>query len=109
MMWSVLNNPALTLQLGILRKLLGLLSRIVKGCVREVNLAQVSCILMSGFSLKRHSKARRPALTAERPAFALEDRRARIACYIRILRAAELCCSLVLLARPGSATVIIKA
>ena len=33
----------LTLQLGILGKLLG---RIVKGCVREVSLAQVSCILM---------------------------------------------------------------
>ena len=29
-----------------LGKLLGLMSRIVKGCVREVSLAQVSCILM---------------------------------------------------------------
>ena len=45
-MLSVLNNPALTLQLGILGKLLGLMGRIVKGCVREVSLAQVSCILM---------------------------------------------------------------
>ena len=27
-------------------KLLGLMGRIVKGCVREVRLAQVSCILM---------------------------------------------------------------
>ena len=43
---NVLNNPALTLQLGILGKLLGLMGRIVKGCVREVSLAQVSCILM---------------------------------------------------------------
>ena len=43
---SVLNNPVLTLQLGILGKLLGLIGRIVKGCVREVSLAQVSCILM---------------------------------------------------------------
>ena len=34
------HNPALTLQL------LGLMGRIVKGCVREVSLAQVSCILM---------------------------------------------------------------
>ena len=42
-MLSVLNNPALTLQLGKL-KLLGLMGRIVKGCVREVSLAQVSCI-----------------------------------------------------------------
>ena len=40
------NNPVLTLQLGILGKLLGLMGRIVKGCVREVSLAQVSCILM---------------------------------------------------------------
>ena len=45
-MLSVLNNPALTLQLGILGKLLGLMGRIVKECVREVSLAQVSCILM---------------------------------------------------------------
>ena len=45
-MLSVLNNPVLTLQLGILGKLLGLMGRIVKGCVREVSLAQVSCILM---------------------------------------------------------------
>ena len=35
-MLSVLNNPVLTLQLGILGKLLGLMGRIVKGCVREV-------------------------------------------------------------------------
>ena len=35
-----------SLQLGILGKLLGLMGRIVKGCVREVSLAQVSCILM---------------------------------------------------------------
>ena len=42
-MLSVLNNP---LQLGIMGKLLGLMGRIVKGCVREVSLAQVSCILM---------------------------------------------------------------
>ena len=42
-MLSVLNNPALTLQLEILGKLLGLMGRIVKGCVREVSLAQVSC------------------------------------------------------------------
>ena len=42
-MLSVLNNPVLTLQLG---KLLGLMGRIVKGRVREVSLAQVSCILM---------------------------------------------------------------
>ena len=41
---SVLNNLVLTLQLGILGKLLGLMGRIVKGCVREVSLAQVSCI-----------------------------------------------------------------
>ena len=40
MMLSVLNNPALTRILG---KLLGLMGRIVKGCVRK---AQVSCILM---------------------------------------------------------------
>ena len=39
-MLSVLNNPVLTLQLGILGKLLGLMGRIVKGCVREVSLAQ---------------------------------------------------------------------
>ena len=45
-MLSVLNNPVLTLQLGILGKLLGLMGRIVKGCVREVSLAQVSCILI---------------------------------------------------------------
>ena len=45
-MLSVLNNPVLTLQLGILGKLLGLMGRIVKECVREVSLAQVSCILM---------------------------------------------------------------
>ena len=45
-MLNVLNNPVLTLQLGILRILLGLMGRIVKGCVREVCLAQVSCILM---------------------------------------------------------------
>ena len=45
-MLSVLNNPVLTLQLGILGKLLGLMGRIVKGCVREVSLAQESCILM---------------------------------------------------------------
>ena len=38
-------RPVLTLQLGILGKLLGLIGRIVKGCVREVSLAQVSCIL----------------------------------------------------------------
>ena len=37
------DNPALTLQLG---ELLGLMGIIVKGCVREVNLAQVSCILI---------------------------------------------------------------
>ena len=36
----------LTLQLGILGKLLRLMDRIVKRCVREVSLAQVSCILM---------------------------------------------------------------
>ena len=40
---NMLNNPVLTLQLG---KLLALMGRIVKGCVREVSLAQVSCILM---------------------------------------------------------------
>ena len=40
---SVLNNPALILQPGILW---GLMGRIVKGCVREVSLAQVNCILM---------------------------------------------------------------
>ena len=38
--------PVLTLQLGILGKLLGLMGRIVKRCVMEVSLAQVSCILM---------------------------------------------------------------
>ena len=38
-MLSGLNNLAFTLQLGILGKL-------VKGCVREVNLAQVGCILI---------------------------------------------------------------
>ena len=43
---GVLNNPALTLQLGILGKLLGLMGRIVKGCDREVSLAQVSYTLM---------------------------------------------------------------
>ena len=37
----VLNNPVLILQLGILGKLLGLMGRIVKECVREVSLAQV--------------------------------------------------------------------
>ena len=42
----MLSVPILTLQLGILGKLLGLMGRIVKGCVREVSLAQVSCILM---------------------------------------------------------------
>ena len=54
-MLNVLNKPALTLQLGILGILLGgrrvmctifFCGRIVKGCVREVRLAQVSCILM---------------------------------------------------------------
>ena len=40
-MLSVLNNPVLTLQLGVLGKLLALMGRIVKGCVREVSLAQV--------------------------------------------------------------------
>ena len=45
-MLNVLNNLVLTLQLGILGKLLGLIGRIVKGCVREVSLAQVSCIVM---------------------------------------------------------------
>ena len=45
-MVNVLNNSVLTLQLGILGKLLGLMGRIVKACVREVSLAQVSCILM---------------------------------------------------------------
>ena len=40
----VFNNPILTLQLWILGILLGLVGRIVKGCVREVSLAQVSCI-----------------------------------------------------------------
>ena len=45
-MLSVLNNPVLTLQLGILGKLLGLMGRIVKRCVMEVSLAQVSCTLM---------------------------------------------------------------
>ena len=44
-MLSVLNNPVLTLQLEILGKLLGLMGRIMKGCGREVSLAQVSCIL----------------------------------------------------------------
>ena len=42
-MLNVINNSVLTLQLG---KLLELMGRIVKGCVREVSLAQVSCILM---------------------------------------------------------------
>ena len=37
--------PTLTLQLEIFGKLHGLMGRIVKGCVREVSLAQVSCIL----------------------------------------------------------------
>ena len=45
-MLNVLNNLVLTLQLGILGILLGLMGRIVKGCVRGVSLAQVSCILM---------------------------------------------------------------
>ena len=36
-MLSVLNNPVLALQLGILGKLLGLMGRIVKRCVREVS------------------------------------------------------------------------
>ena len=53
-MLSVLNNPILTLQLGILGKLLWLMGRIVKGCVREVSLAQVSCILM----LRQHQWVR---------------------------------------------------
>ena len=35
-MLNLLNNPVLTLQLGILWILLGLMGRIVKGCVREV-------------------------------------------------------------------------
>ena len=35
-----------TILLTHMGKLLGLMSRIVKGCVREVSLAQVSCILM---------------------------------------------------------------
>ena len=48
-MLSVLNNPVF--QLGILGKLLGLMGRIVKGCVREVSLAQVSCILMYVYGL----------------------------------------------------------
>ena len=39
-------NISLRMQLGILGKLLGLMGRIVKGCIREVSLAQVSCILM---------------------------------------------------------------
>ena len=45
-MLNAVNNPILTLQLGILGKLLGSMGRIVKGCVREVSLAHVSCILM---------------------------------------------------------------
>ena len=45
-MLNVLNNPVLTLQPGILWILLVLIGRIVKGCVREVSLAQVSCILV---------------------------------------------------------------
>ena len=40
------NIPVLTLQLGILWILLGLMDRMVKGCVREVSLAQVSCMLL---------------------------------------------------------------
>ena len=40
------QQPVLTLQLGILGKLLELMGRIVKGCVREVSLAQVSCMFM---------------------------------------------------------------
>ena len=45
----VVNNPVLTLQLGILEhgRLLRLMDRIVKGCVREVSLAQVGCKLMN--------------------------------------------------------------
>ena len=43
-MLSVLNNPVLTLQLG---KLLGLMGRIVKGCVREVSLAQVMYVYVA--------------------------------------------------------------
>ena len=43
------QHPVLTLQLGILGKLLGLMGRIVKGCVREVSMAQVSCIQMQCF------------------------------------------------------------
>ena len=39
----VLNNPVLTLQPGIS---LGLMGGIAKGCVREVSLAQVSCMLV---------------------------------------------------------------
>ena len=35
---NVLNNPILTRQLGILWILLGLMGRIVKGCVTEVSL-----------------------------------------------------------------------
>ena len=42
-MLNVLNNPILTLQLG---SWVGSMSRILKGCVREVSLVQVSCIPM---------------------------------------------------------------
>ena len=42
---NVPNDPILTLQLGILGKMLGLMGRIGKVCVREVSLA-LSCILM---------------------------------------------------------------
>ena len=57
-MLSVLNNPVLTLQLGILGKLLWLMGRIVKGCVREVSLAQVSCILMYVYVAPPHQWVR---------------------------------------------------
>ena len=41
--YMAMLNLILTLQLGILGKLL---ARIVMGCIRELSLAQVSCVLM---------------------------------------------------------------
>ena len=43
---NVLNNPVLTLQLGNLGILLRLMGRIVKGSVRKVSLAHVSCMTL---------------------------------------------------------------
>ena len=46
MILHVLNNPALTIQLGIFGILQGLMGRIVNGSVREVSMAQVTDVYL---------------------------------------------------------------